>query len=288
MKFQNLSIIAGNGGCNARCPYCISKMTGNNIPSVAVNWRNFAKACRLAVMNEVTTVMITGKGEPTLFPEQISDYLRHMQPFEFPIIELQTNGLNFEWDEERYDRYLREWYELGLTVISISIVSFDAEANRKIYAPYKDKYIDLEKVIAKLHSFGFSVRLSCTLIKGGLDEIQKVKTLIGKAKEWQVEQLSLRKLAIPEKSENTKYALWSRVHRLSQKFYDEISQYLQGFGVKILTFDYGGEVFDIEGQNVCFTNALTINPNSETLRQAIFFPEGHLRFDWQYKGAVIF
>jgi len=35
-----------------------------------VNWRNFHEACRLAQLSDATTAMFTGKGEPTLFPDQ--------------------------------------------------------------------------------------------------------------------------------------------------------------------------------------------------------------------------
>jgi hypothetical protein len=37
-----------------------------------VNWRNFHKACRLAQLSDAITAMFTGKGEPTLFPDQIT------------------------------------------------------------------------------------------------------------------------------------------------------------------------------------------------------------------------
>jgi hypothetical protein len=58
-----------------------------------VNWRNFRVACRLAERCGVTTAMLTGKGEPTLFPEQITKYLQALSEFPFPIIELQSNGI---------------------------------------------------------------------------------------------------------------------------------------------------------------------------------------------------
>jgi hypothetical protein len=50
---------------------------------------------------------------------------------------------------------------------------------------------------------------------------------------------------------------------------------------------HGAIVYDLHGQNICLTNALTIEPRSDEIRQLIFFPDGHLRYDWQYKGAII-
>ena len=78
MKITTLSIVAGSEACNAKCPYCVSKMTpscGMDLKEPEVNWRNLDKAARFAQLSDVTTVLITGKGEPTLFPEQISKYL---------------------------------------------------------------------------------------------------------------------------------------------------------------------------------------------------------------------
>ena len=78
MKIQTFSILAGSEACNARCPFCISKMTppsGVELKEPKVNWRNFRKACLLAKQSGVTTAMFTGKGEPTLFPKQITKFL---------------------------------------------------------------------------------------------------------------------------------------------------------------------------------------------------------------------
>ena len=66
---------------------------GLHLAEPAVNWRNFRIACRLAERCGVTTAMLTGKGEPTLFPEQITKYLEVLGEFRFPLVELQTNGI---------------------------------------------------------------------------------------------------------------------------------------------------------------------------------------------------
>ena len=96
MKIQTFSIIAGSEACNAHCPFCISKMTppqGVTLKTPAVNWRNFRIGAQFAKQYGVTTTMITGKGEPTLFPEQITKYLEELRCFNFPFLELQTNGI---------------------------------------------------------------------------------------------------------------------------------------------------------------------------------------------------
>ena len=287
MKIQTLSILIGSSICNAKCPYCISKMTpkqGVGLKEPIVNWRNFEKACRLAQLNNVTTILLTGKGEPTLFPNQITKFLKKLKRFNFPIIELQTNALIFE--KQEYTKYLEEWYDLGLTIISISITHYEKTKNKEIFTPNSD-YINLEKIIEKLHGIGYSVRLSCTMFKGYIDSVTKTKKMIEKAKQWDVEQLSLRKICKPLKSENKEVFEWTTKHTIDEEDYPEIINFLKKKGNKLITLPHGSMIYDINGQNVCFTDALTIKPETDNLRQLIFFPDGHLRFDWQFKGAVL-
>src|ERR1035437_8041677 len=103
LKFETLSVLAGSTACNARCNFCISRMTPpNGITSKPIlNTDNLEIACRLAEKCGVTTALITGKGEPTLCPPHIDTYLAYLQRY-FPIIELQTNGIAFGMDPEHW------------------------------------------------------------------------------------------------------------------------------------------------------------------------------------------
>ena len=289
MKIQTFTIVVGTSACNASCPYCISKMTpkqGIDFKLRPVNWLNFDKACRLSQVNNVSTVLLTGKGEPLLYPDQITEFLRNMKKFDFPIIEIQTNGLVFGSDWKKYEPYLKEWRDLGLNTIAISVVHYEKEKNKTIYTP-KGEYIDLEKVIEKLHGLGYSIRLSCIMLKSYIDSVEKVKKFIEKVKEWNVEQLTIRGVNVPNKSENKQVYGWTIQRIVSKGQILDISDFLNKEGNKLMTLDHGGIVYDYLGQNVCMSDCLTIKPNTEDLRQLIFFPDGHLRYDWQYKGAIL-
>ena len=288
MKFQTLSIISGSAACNASCPFCISQMTGNNTSIEKINWKNFDKACRFSQIHDITNVIITGKGEPTLYPDLITKYLEHLSPFNFPIVELQTNGLVFVKNPNKYIPLLKKWYSLGLTIISISVVHYDPEINRQNYAPLSPSYPDLKNLIANLHLLGYTVRLSTTLLKNYLDSSTKINGMITVSKNWKVDQLTLRQVAMPQNTANEIVSSWTKAHLLSTESTSEITKYLDTHGHRLITYDYGGALFDVDGQNVCFTNALTLRPQTEDIRQAIFYPDGHLRFDWQYNGAIIF
>ncbi len=290
MKFQTFSILAGTAACNARCPFCVSKMTPRNgvtLKEPEVNWRNFKKACEFAKINGITTAMFTGKGEPTLFPEQISKYLQEVHQFNFPFIELQSNGIPIAENLEKYAPFLKDWYDKGMTTIAISVVHFDAEMNRQIYLPYKKNYIDLAVLVKTLHEFKFSVRLTPVLLDGFLDSAEKIQQLLAFAKEHKIEQVKVTPVTKPENSGDAGTFEWISKNHLKENQFQDIKNYIQSNGTLLMKLFHGAAVYDVEGQNICLSNCLTIEPNSEEVRQLIFFPDGHLRYDWQYSGAIL-
>lgn len=293
MQFQTFTIIAGSESCNARCPFCISKMTlPLGVPvgkPPEVNWRNFQKACRLAKQTGVTTVLITGKGEPTLFPDQITQFLRGMDLYTFPLIEIQTNGIMIAENPAKYSPYLKEWYNLGMTTIAVSIVHYEKEKNREIYVPYKNEYIDLVELIKTLHSHGFSVRLTCILANGFVDSAEKLQNLVYFAKGNRVEQLTVTPVNKPDEngSRNQEAWTWTNEHHLSDLQVEDLEKCIKEKGTKLWTLVHGAAVYDFDGQNLCLNNCLTIQPESDKVRNLIFYPDGHLRTYWQYPGSII-
>ena len=295
MQIGTVSIVVGGKKCNAHCPFCISKMTpGNNVCDVELPewkkvraWRNIHKASRLAEIKGVTTVLITGKGEPTLYPAEISNALRDIEKYNFPFIELQTNGLKIaEWldgDEDGEDR-LHRWRDMGLTTISLSVVHWEAARNAGIY---RNPYMNLEVVIDRLHKIGFSIRLSCIMLKGYVDNIKEVKDFILFAKSNRVEQLTIRPVTLADAPQSTDVYKWTKANLPKPLDILKIGEWLKMNGNKLMSLPHGAEVFDYEGQNICLSNCLTIEPGTDSLRQIIVFPDGHIRFDWSYEGAIL-
>lgn len=292
MKIQTFSIIAGSEACPARCPFCVSKMTpplGVKLKEPKVNWRNFGIACLLAKQCGATTVMLTGKGEPTIFPDQITKFLEKLKKFEFPFIELQTNGILISEKYDNYKDHLTKWYDLGMTTVAVSIVHFDAKKNRQIYLPYRKSYIDLPKLINTLHTHGFSVRLTCIAANDFIDSAKKLQTLINFAKENGVEQLTVTPVNKPDEEHNQNQEAWgwTNAHTLTDKQLSEIINFVEKNGAHLITLAHGARVFDIAGQNVCLNYCLTVQPEAKEMRNLISFPDGHLRYYWQYPGAIL-
>lgn len=295
MRIQTFSIMAGTTACNAQCPFCVSKMTcSNGIRSTRtkINWRNFKKACRLAQLSGATTAMLTGKGEPTIFPHDIGSFLEEMKPYDFPMIELQTNGLLLmakmpgEYSMA-LDGHLRSWYQSGLSMIAISVVSFGDAENKSIYCPNQE-YPRLGKTISYLHDIGFSVRLSCVMVKNIVDCPEAVDKMIEYAHEHDVEQLTLTPVnRTTNVTKEDKYWTWADDNSLPGATVLKIRSHLDGKGTRLMELSHGAIVYDVKGQNVCLSNCLTVKADATELRNLIFFPDGHLRYDWQYAGAIL-
>lgn len=279
-----MSIVVGTAACNAGCPFCVSKMTPENgigLKPQPINWQRFRKAMTFAERMNVTTVILTGKGEPTLFPDEITEYLVRMND-RFPFVELQTNGLSLT------RAHLREWNGWGLTTVAISVVHYLPEVNRKVYYAHRPglEYPSLAGAIKMVHDEGLSVRLSTVMVKGGIENGAELDAMINFARENEVEQLSIRPVATAVNALDPSVQEWIEANRVYPEQVDTVSMHLRSSGRLLLTLQHGAEVFDVRGQNVCLTDCLTV-PKGEEIRQVIFFPDGHLRYDWQYAGAIL-
>ena len=185
-----LTPIVGGLACNARCPFCIAGMTPENgvtAKAQAPDLSAFAKVCAFAKANHCDSLLLTSKGEPTLWPEQVLQYLKMQRAFAFRSVELQTNGIPIAERKPVRDQHLRQWREYGLKLIAISIVHFEAEANRQTYLPHRQAYIDLPALIADLHRFGYVVRLAVVMLRGKIDSPAKLQEMIAFARLNRVE-----------------------------------------------------------------------------------------------------
>lgn len=305
-----MSIVCGTTACNAHCPFCVSKTTPEriqynhwNMPE-SINWINFKRACRLAQIGNATTVLITGKGEPTLYPRLLTGYLRALQPYDFPFIELQTNGIFFgtanqpppppptkkqkdtilgAMQDPTCEETLQEWKTNGLTTICLSAVHYRAKENQRIYSPQYPSLIETAKL---LNGFGFTIRLSIMMLQGYIDTWQEVMKLVGFCQENSIKQLTIRAIDYPE-NVNNDVTKWIYSNTISKDMALLIQDRLETYAKPILHLSHGATVYDYNGQNICYANCLTTNNSMDDLRQIIFFPDGTIAYDWKYEGAVL-
>ncbi|MCD6368119.1 MAG: hypothetical protein J7L45_03480, partial [Candidatus Aenigmarchaeota archaeon] len=102
----------------------------------------------------------------------------------------------------------------------------------------------------------------------------------------EVEQLTFRNLDVPKRTENRTIYEWVKSNRLDDREVRKIERYFKRNANKLYEFSFGARIYDFEGQNVCLSNCLTMQ-SKEKVRQLIFFPDGHVRYSWEYEGAIL-
>lgn len=253
---------------------------------------NLRKGAKLSVRGGATTLLLTGKGEPTLYPNQITQILKEVGD-EFPIIELQTNGvaiargnLDKPVHPSTPTTTLEEWKALGLTTIALSCVHWDNKVNGLMH-PQEGEMPDLAELVAKIKGLGFTVRLSVVMVKGGIDSVEKFAEFINWARKNKVDQMTLRPVTRPDEADG-KVSEWVSKNYVTETLTYQCLEYLEQNGSHLLDLAHGASVFDVNGQNVCLTNCLTLDKTGEQIRQLIYCSDGHVRYDWRYPGAILF
>ncbi len=287
MKIQTLSLVV-DAPCNAKCPYCISQMTGA-APEISTAWVNeqkLNKAIMAATIGGATTALITGKGEPTLNPAMVTQYVRRADE-NFPFVELQTNGLVFMDEDYETEMTLGSWQADGLTTLAISVVGYDDDTNRAFYRP--DGPYDLLRLVKIAHDTGLMVRITCTMFRNGIDTLGQILKLIAFCRENKIEQLALGPVTAPDvvRSNNKSIRNWVDAHQLGHDETNRIAEYFDQHAQKLLTLPHGATIYDYRDVSVCIRECLTLRLDTDEVRQLIFYPSGRLTYDWQYKGAVL-
>lgn len=290
MKTHTFSIVVGTAACNAACPFCVSKMTMTEASKTPeVNWDRFLTACDIVeqARDGLVSVLLTGKGEPLLFPKQINDYLTSLN-HRFPLIDLQTNGIRIEELSEKFVK----WKELGLTLVCISVAHSDPQKSNELMG-ISNGLMSIEHdfnywdAVKQLHDLGLAVRLNCTMLKSGVHMPTQFDSLINMAAMYGVEQVTFREVTMPDNAGNHEVATFVRQEQVPGAASRLNNYLLMRKATRLLELPHGGVVYDYNGQNVALGNCLTGTTDPNDIRQIIFFPDGRIAYDWRYPGARI-
>jgi MoaA/NifB/PqqE/SkfB family radical SAM enzyme len=107
----------------------------------SINTHNFQIFMKAAAHMQASTFLLTGRGEPTLYPDQITEYLRELHLSPVPFREMQTNGILLMEDD--LNDAMITWHRYGLNTICISAVHYDQSRNQEVYSP---EYPDLAEL----------------------------------------------------------------------------------------------------------------------------------------------
>lgn len=346
MKISTFSIVVGSRSCDAACPFCISHVTGfEQLRNDDIDWQAFSAAVSLARQANTTTLLLTGKGEPCLYTDEITLYLRalyalgeernvptdYISRLAHPIvvhkpvislIELQTNGIrigqlaakialgskpvkdyvDYEWQqrellgfttaESKFLDALVEWRQLGLRTIALSTVGTSSRWNKQIYLHHREiEYPDLAVTVKFLHDLGFNVRLCVMMHAKMVDSPESVDATIAWCKQHHVDQLTVRPIRRPQGEVANDYERYVDTYGLDQEQERAVFDHLRARGQLIHTImmgDHPSPVYDIDGQNVCMADCLTVSSEPDTIRTLILYPHsGEIAYHWQYAGAKL-
>ena len=293
------TINVGTSACPNHCLICVSEMTGKyDFDTIDVNWTAFKRCVQIAVNYRSENVLLTGKGEPLLFPGQITKYLHILDKHRkyFTRFEMQTSGDGLE----HCQKYLKAWKRLGLDLIALSAYHYDDKLNDEIFRPVaghlsadgailpSNKRMPLDGKIGIIQAAGFMVRLSFVLIRGYIDSVEEVKSALRFARERGVFQTTFRELGMPRDPKNAAVASFVQDHLLDTDQVQSIKEYFDTNGHACDKLPFGGTVYEINGHNACLTTCLDQCTNSEDLRNLIFFPDGTLATSWEYpRGSAV-
>ena len=294
-KALTYTIIAGNKACPNDCPICISKMTsaqGIDYNEPTVKWDVFDKATGIALNHNAEYALITGKGEPTLYPAQISRYLIELEKAErkyskfFNRKELQTGGSLLAQEGQAgklYGDFLDVWKDLGLDIVAVSIYHYDDQKNENMFRPKNGNHYELSDLIDKIHSKDLKIRLSCVMLKDNIDSVEEARNLIGFAKDNDIFQLTLRTADVPKNPLDSDVARFVEENRIgcTDTEYNDIANFLKEEGSYCDTLPHGALVYEVDEQNVSITTGLSNDAGKEEIRQLIYFPQGWLTTSWE-------
>lgn len=273
-----LTLIAGTKACPNNCPICISKMTPSHgiegKDRTPIDVETLRKSLQFALNHRAQNVLITGKGEPTLHPAQVSQYLVEIKGMPFDKRELQTEGSHISHNS--MNPMLETWRYLGLDYIAISMFHYEDRLNKIMF---RGKGYQMVPLVHKLHEMGYRVRFSCMLVNGFIDCVDEVRNLVSFAKDMNVSQLSLRTIDMPPNPINKETADNVVKYRLSPRQLRRIFKYVRS-GLYCDRLPHGAEVWEVEGQNVCITTGLSNDAGKDDCRQLVFFPQGILTASW--------
>lgn len=277
MKAQTLSICMPGTACDKKCPYCVSKMTWAPQKDEEAWIHNMPKVVHFARMAQVTDVIITGKGEPTLSEH----FTLAIESFsQWPVV-LQTNGKSLSKELPR----LKRLAGFGLNVISVSI---DDPAQMSEYKGLWDGVKETSPLTSRA-----TVMLTPEVCAVPFTE------WVAMCKFYGIRGLSFREITIPKDYVHTKQG--AEVARWIQgldgnktivewkKDFDQIFLSSPRTPRTIRRLPYGAVIKDFDGISVTkFEYCIQDSTSEDDIRSLVYNQDGHLYTTWSSPASLVF
>lgn len=273
MKAQNLTISVPYSGCDKDCPYCVSKMTGYIDTNELLIESNLDKVRKIAEIAQVSSILLTGKGEPCLNSDWIEKYCELFRNYP---IELQTNGLKLLKEVD----LLSNLHDAGLDVLALSLDKLeDFETFQPLFAQ------------AKLLDLVLRVTLNITKL---IPIDTTAERILGLCREAHIDQLSFRQITIPRYveprgKECQDVMVWIH-NNVGQDQYSGLVEQVTRMDPRVIRkLPYGATVYDVNGIAVTwFDYCIQDQHGVDDIRSLIFQEDGHLYTAWNSPASILF
>lgn len=292
MKAQTLSICLPGTACDKKCPYCVSKMTwAPPVDRRTWDW-NLPKVVHFAKMAQVTDVIITGKGEPSL-NEELAFAASEFR--DWPVV-VQTNGK--AWSKSPQD--LNNFMVDGRPLFNVIAVSIDDPEQLHEYLP-------LWETIKKSPTLTTRITVMLT------PEVCKLyfEKWVGLCVFFGIRGLSFREITVPSDCQNTPEAKVVADWITKLKGNEIIEAWKKDFEAKfnpkptvnemallsqlpkdprtIRRLPYGAVIKEFEGVSVTkFEYCLQDSNGDDDIRSLVYNQDGHLYTTWSSPASMIF
>jgi MoaA/NifB/PqqE/SkfB family radical SAM enzyme len=286
-----LNFVIGDRTCNMSCKYCISKMTEGGLSKggdfARLWYENQFLAFSVARKYNADTVLITSKGEPTIWKQQVLSVVSKACEEGF-ITELQTNGTLLD------ESYCNALAGCGLNTIAISRVGISTVANDLICDQEHKKSPNLTDLISRIQKFDMNVRLCFVAMRGFHDSFASILELCRWATYYKVRQVTVRRMGMPsfkyidtsEKAKEISDFVGDRL--IADNIWKEIINLLMKNYQVLRLFDWGSISWAVEGTQLLIADCLSVPGLDGIIRYLIYCPDGHLRYSWEHDSSIIF
>jgi len=264
MKANNLSISIPYKGCDKSCKYCVSKMTGYMKSDFDLFRININKVKKMANTAGVTSVSITGKGEPTLNFFYIEFICQELK--DYPL-ELQTNGLAMARNLTLVDSLVN----IGIDIFAISMDKIS-------------DFEDMKPVIDRIKALNRTVRVTLN-ITDMLPSPTAIRfeDYINYCKKYNVDQLSFRQITVSNHTEYTNTHKWIDKHAHNDYYDRLIGQFKaqEKYNQFLESLPYGAKIYNVDGISFTyFDYCIQDTNNGEDIRSLIYMEDGHMYTNW--------
>ena len=194
---------------------------------------------------------------------------------------MQTTGTMLD---ASYLRFLRN--HVGVNTISVSISSFDDDANNRIICTPKLHQIKLKELCCLIKECDFNLRLSLNLN----EEFDKFKnnpdSFFEYCKNLGADQATMRILYTGDN--NTEQAKWIQEHNVDELVLKELKDYVKNNGRALEMLEYGRIKYSVKGLSVVIDDDSMATESNDAYKYLILRQNAKLYSKWDDPASLIF